>query len=440
MCNITRFLCGALFSVVLVAGTLPAPVQAAGLTVEQASNLIRVVQAFPGLPASTFLPLITSFSTLNTDQATNLIKVIQAFPTLHANTFLPLIISFTDVSKPSSGRRSGGRSSGTSSLTTGQGPTITADTSDFDNNNVVDAADVDLLTQVILGDATCPTGKSCDINKDGTQNVADILALTALTGVRSPYDYNNDNQINADDSGILNSVINGDSACPSKKVCDLNGDGVVDVLDSIAFTNIRNGVPVVKVNAPTCTLTASSNNMGLSWLTTNATTFTIDQGVGQMETVQNGTVGVIPAVTTTYTGTAIGPGGSRSCSATVTVNTVITPPVIVTSPYDYVGGNGVVDQSDINFLTDVVAGNATCPASKDCDLDNDGAVIVADILRLLALVRYDYNKDNALNSADTAFLTNVVLGAVSCPAGKVCDVNGDKSVNVADVTSLTNKL
>src|SRR3989344_3554865 len=39
-----------------------APAQAAGLTTEQATNLIAVVQAAPGVPASAFVPLLTSFT------------------------------------------------------------------------------------------------------------------------------------------------------------------------------------------------------------------------------------------------------------------------------------------------------------------------------------------------------------------------------------------
>lgn len=50
---------------------------------------------------------------------------------------------------------------------------------------------------------------------------------------------------------------------------------------------------------------------------------------------------------------------------------------------------------------------------------------------------YDYNSDNVLNGTDTIYLTFVVSGRVSCPAGKVCDVNGDGYVDVVDVTALT---
>jgi hypothetical protein len=55
----------------------------------------------------------------------------------------------------------------------------------------------------------------------------------------------------------------------------------------------------------------------LVWDTTNATSVTIDNGVGA-EPV-SGSVSVRPALTTTYTLTATGPGGTSTSQATVTV-------------------------------------------------------------------------------------------------------------------------
>jgi phospholipase C len=55
----------------------------------------------------------------------------------------------------------------------------------------------------------------------------------------------------------------------------------------------------------------------LTWTTTNATSFQIDQGIGPQPL--NGSITVQPAVTTTYTATASGPGGTQTAQATVTV-------------------------------------------------------------------------------------------------------------------------
>jgi hypothetical protein len=79
--------------------------------------------------------------------------------------------------------------------------------------------------------------------------------------------------------------------------------------------------------APTCTLTAApvSINPGdsstLTWTTTNATSASIDQGIGIVTPVAGGSQLVTPASTTTYTLTAVGTGGTATCPATVTVTT-----------------------------------------------------------------------------------------------------------------------
>ncbi|MEO8034661.1 MAG: hypothetical protein ABI837_09530, partial [Acidobacteriota bacterium] len=61
----------------------------------------------------------------------------------------------------------------------------------------------------------------------------------------------------------------------------------------------------------------------LAWSTTNATTVTIDNGVGTKPTT--GSVNVAPFATTTYTLTASGPGGTSTAHTTVTV---LSPPTI----------------------------------------------------------------------------------------------------------------
>src|SRR5438270_7106860 len=77
---------------------------------------------------------------------------------------------------------------------------------------------------------------------------------------------------------------------------------------------------------PTITLAANPTNICcgnasiLTWNTTNATSVTIDNGVGQEPA--NGSVEVKPTATTTYTASATGPGGTSSATATVTVSSI----------------------------------------------------------------------------------------------------------------------
>ncbi len=91
--------------------------------------------------------------------------------------------------------------------------------------------------------------------------------------------------------------------------------------------------------APTATLTALPTSImpgqsaTLTWITTNATSASIDNGVGAVTPVLAGTVTVQPATTTTYTITASGPGGTATAQATVTVQAAAPPTVtLVAAP------------------------------------------------------------------------------------------------------------
>ena len=89
--------------------------------------------------------------------------------------------------------------------------------------------------------------------------------------------------------------------------------------------------PPVATPAPTITLTANpaTVNAGqastLTWQATNATSVTIDQGVGTVPT--NGNRQVNPTASITYQATATGPGGkAQSAPARITVNIPPPPP------------------------------------------------------------------------------------------------------------------
>ncbi len=85
---------------------------------------------------------------------------------------------------------------------------------------------------------------------------------------------------------------------------------------------------MVTPQAPACTLSASPNSIQqggsstLTWTTSNATSVSIDNGIGGVAT--GGSYVVAPSQSTTYTLTATGPGGTVHCTAPITVT--ITPP------------------------------------------------------------------------------------------------------------------
>ncbi len=90
--------------------------------------------------------------------------------------------------------------------------------------------------------------------------------------------------------------------------------------------------PAPPAPAPTITLNASPSaiergqSTTLSWNSTNATSITIDNGVGSVEA--SGSRNVSPSASITYIAKATGSGGSALAEARVT----ITPPPAVTPP------------------------------------------------------------------------------------------------------------
>jgi hypothetical protein len=107
------------------------------------------------------------------------------------------------------------------------------------------------------------------------------------------------------------------------------GDGSPDLGASEYGQAVPSYGPRVGQPVPTATFTASPStiNQGesatLSWMTTDATTVSIDQGVGAVET--SGSTVVTPTATTTYILTAEGSGGTTTTSVTVTPTLSPTP-------------------------------------------------------------------------------------------------------------------
>ncbi len=127
--------------------------------------------------------------------------------------------------------------------------------------------------------------------------------------------------------------------------------------------------------APTCTLTAlpvavqTGGSSILSWSTQNATSFSINNGVGPVVPVVGGSRAVTPSVTTTYVGTATGPGGTVHCTATVTVTSTPPPPAPVcsltaTPSVIQIGGSSTLVWSTTNATTVTLNGGAVATSGS----------------------------------------------------------------------------
>ena len=86
---------------------------------------------------------------------------------------------------------------------------------------------------------------------------------------------------------------------------------------AMATVTVTQPVPTVTLSAAPASILAGQKST-LSWSSQNATSLSIDNGVGKV-TVPAGTMDVTPSATTTYTITATGAGGSANATATVTV-------------------------------------------------------------------------------------------------------------------------
>ncbi len=83
--------------------------------------------------------------------------------------------------------------------------------------------------------------------------------------------------------------------------------------------------PSVQLSADPASIQSGASST-LSWTSTNATSCTIDQGIGNVPV--SGSIAITPFATTTYTITATGPVGTAFASTTITVTTPPPAPTV----------------------------------------------------------------------------------------------------------------
>lgn len=112
------------------------------------------------------------------------------------------------------------------------------------------------------------------------------------------------------------------------------------------------------------------------------------------------------------------------------------------NPCDY-NNDGKVDNADFGILLFVVNNIQPCPTGKTCDINGDGVLGTLDLTKYAQLNnltengtdnQYDYNNDGKVDSADLGILLFAVNNLVTCPVNKTCDLNGDKTINILDLT------
>ncbi|MCF6252500.1 MAG: PKD domain-containing protein [Methylococcaceae bacterium] len=96
--------------------------------------------------------------------------------------------------------------------------------------------------------------------------------------------------------------------------------------DTVVVTIVANTAPPPSIVSLSAAPGSISGKFILSWTTNNASSASIDNGVGVVPV--NGSVTVSPAVTTTYTLTATGDSGTTTSSVTINIQPPSQPPTI----------------------------------------------------------------------------------------------------------------
>jgi OmpA-OmpF porin, OOP family len=135
---------------------------------------------------------------------------------------------------------------------------------------------------------------------------------------------------------------------------------------------------VVRVPAPTVSLSASPTSVDagscatLTWSTSNATSVTIDPGVGTVEA--NGSKQVCPTSTTRYTLTANGTGGSRTDSTSIEVRAKPTAKLTIHVNFDTAKSTiRKTDLAELKKAEEFVRKYPTCKIEVDGHTDSRGS-------------------------------------------------------------------
>jgi hypothetical protein len=122
---------------------------------------------------------------------------------------------------------------------------------------------------------------------------------------------------------------------------------------SFTITRFSTGIPAPAIS--TFTASPSTINAGdsstLSWSTINASSLSIDNGIGTQPVI--GTITVSPKATTTYTLTVTGPGGNVQGTTTVTVTGAGARVIVGTLPAGMLQATGASGATDSFTLSNV---------------------------------------------------------------------------------------
>ena len=163
--------------------------------------------------------------------------------------------------------------------------------------------------------------------------------------------------------------------------------------------------PTIDSFSASPTTIISGNSSTLSWTTTNATSVSINQGIGGVSV--DGSTSVTPTTTTTYTLTATGPGGTVTSSVTITVNPPSAPTASLSASSTSIAYNG---STTLTWSTS----GATSLTSNFGETALSGSLTISN---LTSSVTYEINATNAGGTTTKRVTINV--GAKPAPTASL---------------------
>ena len=177
--------------------------------------------------------------------------------------------------------------------------------------------------------------------------------------------------------------------------------------------------PVIRAFTATPGSILPGGTAQLSWLVIDATSLSIDPGVG---TVTGTTVAVTPAVTTTYTLTATSAAGSSTASATVIV--VVAPAGLAysTNPATYTVGTSITANTPSSTGGAITSYGVSPALPAGLSLSTTTGILTGTPTAATALAVYTVTGTNASGSTTVA-LTVTVTTSSTAPAGLTYSTN-----------------
>lgn len=357
------------------------------------------------------------------------------------------------VSSLSSGVASISLKGGTnsSSKTVEKETEVTKSTLAGDVNGDGDVNNTDLLRllEYLSGEKVEIDSNAADVNKDGVIDEKDLLSLVeSLTGTPSATetypligDINGDEDLTNEDLRVLISYLKGDEIEINGEVADINYDGVTDIQDLIALTQIITGA------------TISTDEISMEIVDVN------EDGIFDEEDLTTLAKYLVGETSSIYSEKVdinkdqkVNEEDLQALTQYLIAATVSTGETEQKLIGD-VNGDGIIDYDDVERLFEYVQKKDVTIVEALADVNGDGKISAQDVTLLMQIyqeletsttsgnetaqkIMGDINGDGVINNEDIERLFDYVQKKDVTIEEALADLNGDGKIDTKDVTRL----